>query len=72
MSAIRARPPRTMRLARTPGPDGNALRRATDRALTWIRIGLLAAFLASGPLAANGEGAASCSETGPAAPRQVC
>jgi hypothetical protein len=45
---------------------------ATDRALTWIRIGLLAAFLASGPLAAIGAGAASGSETGPAAPRQVC
>ena len=72
MNAIPARPPRTTRLARTLGLDGNHLRRATDRALTWIRIGLLAAFLPGGPLAAIGAGAASCSETGPAAPRQVC
>ena len=72
MSAIPARPPRTTRLARTLGLDGNPLRRATDRALTWIRIGLLAAFLPGGPLAAIGAGAASCSETGPAAPRRVC
>jgi hypothetical protein len=72
VSAIPVRPPRTTRFARTLGLDGNPLRRATGRALTWIRIGLLAAFLASGPLAAIGVGAASCSETGPAVPRQVC
>jgi hypothetical protein len=72
VSATLARPPRTTRLARALGLDGNPLRRATDRALTWIRIGLLAAFLASGPLAAIGAGAASGSETGSAAPRQVC
>jgi hypothetical protein len=72
VSAIPARPPRTTRLARTLGLDGNPLRRATDRALTWIRIGLLAAFLPGGPLAASGAEAASGSETGPAAPRQVC
>ena len=56
MSAIPARPPRTTRLARTLGLDGNPLRRATDRAMTWIRVGLLAAFLAGGPLAAIGAG----------------
>ena len=56
VSAIPARPPRTTRLARTLGLDGNPLRRATDRAMTWIRIGLLAAFLAGGPLAAIGAG----------------
>ena len=56
MSAIPARPPRTTRLARALGLDGNPLRRATDRAMTWIRIGLLAAFLAGGPLAAIGAG----------------
>ena len=48
VSAIPARLPRTTRLARTLGLDGNPLRRATDRAMTWIRLGLLAAFLAGG------------------------
>ena len=38
VSAIPARPPRTTRLARTLGLDGNPLRRATDRAMTWIRV----------------------------------
>jgi hypothetical protein len=38
MSAIPARPPRTTRLARTLGLDGNPMRRATDRVMTWIRI----------------------------------
>ena len=52
MSAIPARPPRTSRLARNLGLDGNPLRRATDRAMTWIRVGLLA----GGPLAAIGAG----------------
>src|ERR1700720_838945 len=56
VSAVPARLPRTTRLARTLGLDGNPLRRATDRAVTWIRIGLLAAFLAGGPLAAIGAG----------------
>ena len=56
MSAVPARLPRTTRLARTLGLDGNPLRRATDRAVTWIRVGLLAAFLAGGPLAAIGAG----------------
>jgi len=56
VSAILARPPRTTRLARTLGLDGNLLRRATGRAKTWIRVGLLAAFLAGGPLAAIGAG----------------
>jgi hypothetical protein len=56
VSAIPARPPRTTRLARTLGLDGNPLRRATDRAMTWIPIGLLAAFLAGGPPAAIGTG----------------
>lgn len=56
MSAIPARLPRTTRLARTLGLDGNPLRRATDRAMTCIRLGLLAAFLAGGPLVAIGAG----------------
>jgi hypothetical protein len=72
VSAIPARPPRITRLARTLGLDGNPPRRATDRVLTWIRIGPLAAFPASGPLTAIAAGAASGRETGPAAPRQVC
>jgi hypothetical protein len=56
VSAIPARRARTTRLARTLGLDGNPLRRATDRGMIWIRIGLLAAFLAGGPLAAIGAG----------------
>jgi hypothetical protein len=56
VSAIPARPPRTTRLARTLGLDGNPLRRATDGAMIWIRVGLLAAVLAGGPLAAIGAG----------------
>jgi hypothetical protein len=40
------------RLARMLGLDRNPLRRATDRAEAWIRIGLLAAFLIAGPIAA--------------------
>ena len=56
MSAIPARRPRSTRLAWTLGLDGNPLRRATDRAMTWIRIGLLAAFLAGGPLTAIAPG----------------
>ena len=56
MSAIPARRARTTRLVRTLGLDGNPLRRATDRAMTWIRVGLLAAFLTGGPLAAIGAG----------------
>jgi hypothetical protein len=56
VSAIPARPPRSTRLARTLGLDVNPLRRATDRAMTWIRVGLLAAFLTGGPLAAIGAG----------------
>jgi hypothetical protein len=42
VSVIPVPPPRTTRLARTLGLDGNPLRRATDRAMTWIRVGLLA------------------------------
>jgi hypothetical protein len=48
------RPRVRTRLARALGLDGNPLRRASDRAEAWIRIGLLAVFLISGPLAALG------------------
>ena len=56
MSALPARLPRITRLARTLGLDGNPLRRATDRAMTWIRVAIVAAFLTGGPLAAIGAG----------------
>jgi hypothetical protein len=42
------------RLARALGLDRNPLRRATDRAEAWIRVGLLAVFLIAGPMAALG------------------
>jgi len=44
------------RRARALGLDRNPLRRATDRAEAWIRIGLLAVFLIAGPMAALGAG----------------
>ena len=56
MSVKPSRPPRTTRLARALGLDGNPLRRSTDRAVAWIRVGTLAAFLTGGPLAAIGAG----------------
>lgn len=46
------RPRRRTRLARALGLDRNPLRRASDRAEAWIRIGLLAVFLVTGPMAA--------------------
>jgi hypothetical protein len=50
-------PPRGgSRLARTLGLDGNPLRRGSDRAEAWLRIGLLAVFLIAGPLVALGTG----------------
>jgi hypothetical protein len=36
------------------GLDANPLRRASDRVESWIRLGLLTAFLAAGPFAAIG------------------
>jgi hypothetical protein len=73
------------RLARILGLDRNPLRRATDRAEAWIRIGLLATFLIAGPIAALGVGhsayhaeitaargsAAAAHHVGPVAVRQV-
>jgi hypothetical protein len=50
------RPRGLVRLARGLGLDRNPLRRATDRAETWIRVGLLAVFLIAGPMAALGAG----------------
>ena len=50
------RPGGLTRLARALGLDRNPLRRATDRAEAWIRVGLLAVFLIAGPMAALGAG----------------
>jgi hypothetical protein len=46
----------TVRLARGLGLDRNPLRRASDRAEAWVRAGLLAVFLAAGPVAAVAAG----------------
>jgi hypothetical protein len=50
------RPRGLTRLARALGLDRNPLRRATDRAEAWIRVGLLAVFLIAGPMAALAAG----------------
>jgi len=50
------RPRRRTRLARALALDRNPLRRASDRAEAWIRIGLLAVFLIAGPIAALSAG----------------
>ena len=56
MNKTPGRPRRRTRLARALGLDGNPLRRASDRAEAWIRIGLLAVFLIAGPMAALAAG----------------
>jgi hypothetical protein len=50
------RPRGLTRLTRALGLDHNPLRRATDRAEAWIRVGLLAVFLIAGPMAALAAG----------------
>jgi hypothetical protein len=50
------RPRGRARLGRALGLDGNPLRRSSDRAEAWIRIGLLAVFLIARPAAALGTG----------------
>jgi hypothetical protein len=45
------------RLARALGLDRSPLRRASDRAEAWIRVGLLAVLLIVGPMAAGAAGA---------------
>ncbi len=50
------RPRGLTRLARALGLARNPLRRASDRAEAWIRVGLLAVFLIAGPMAALGGG----------------
>jgi hypothetical protein len=56
MQTMPGQPRGGTRLARALGLDGNPLRRATDRAEAWIRIGLLVVFLIAGPLAALDAG----------------
>jgi hypothetical protein len=56
VSALPARLPRRVRLARALGLDHNPLRRRTDRVLAWFRIAMVAVFLAGGPLAATAAG----------------
>jgi hypothetical protein len=53
MRAVPGSPRLSARLARALGLDRNPLRRASDRAEAWIRVGLLAAFLIAGPIAAQ-------------------
>ena len=56
MKTRTGRPRRLTRLARSLGLDRNPLRRATDRAEAWIRVGLLSVFLIAGPMAALNAG----------------
>jgi hypothetical protein len=56
MRAIPGQPRGTTRLRRVLGLDRNPLYRASDGAEAWIRIVVLAAFLAGGPLAVIGGG----------------
>ena len=56
MKTRTGRPRGLTRLARSLGLDRNPLRRATDQAEAWIRVGLLAVFLIAGPMAALGAG----------------
>ncbi len=56
MQTMPGRPRGSTWLARALGLDGNPLRRASDRAEAWIRVGLLGVFLIAGPVAALGVG----------------
>jgi hypothetical protein len=56
MAATPGCPRLTARLIRWLGLGSNPLRRASDRAEAWIRAGLLAVFLITGPLAAPAAG----------------
>jgi hypothetical protein len=56
MQTMPGRPRGRTRLARALALDGNPLRRASDRAEAWIRIGLLAVFLIAAPMAAAAAG----------------
>jgi hypothetical protein len=56
MQTMPGRPRGRTRLARVLGLDGNPLRRVSDRAEAWIRVGLLGVFVIAGPMAALGAG----------------
>ena len=56
MKTRTGRPRGLTRQARALGLDRNPLRRVTDRAEAWIRVGLLTVFLIAGPMAALGTG----------------
>jgi len=56
MHGVASQPRGIARLARALGLDSNPLRRASDRAEAYLRIGLVAIFLIAGPLAAQGAG----------------
>jgi hypothetical protein len=64
-------------LARRAGLDANPLRRGSDRAEAWLRIGLVVVFLIASPLAAIGLGkltnaaSASAARAQAASERQV-
>jgi hypothetical protein len=53
MRPMPGRPRGMGRLCRSLGFDRNPLRRASDRAEAWIRVGLLAVFLTAGPPATS-------------------
>ena len=56
MQITPGRPERRARLARALGLERNPLRRASDRAEAWIRVGVLALFLIAGPMTALAVG----------------
>ena len=58
-------------LARRAGLDTNPLRRGSDRAEAWLRIGLVLAFLIASPLAAIGLGKLTSAASYSAARAQV-
>lgn len=58
-------------LARRAGLDANPLRRGSDRAEAWLRIGLVVVFLIASPLAAIGLGKLTSAASASAARAQA-
>ncbi len=58
-------------LARRAGLDANPLRRSSDRAEAWLRIGLVVVFLIASPLAAIGLGKLTSAASATAARSQA-